>query len=367
MKTVNKTIITMIALMFLSFNSLAQESKKSITVMSFDSQVSGVSNYELTNLLRSELKKINKYNVLDIYDTKDIIIKHNIDINCFGRACLVKNGEFFATDYIMSGSLAINGRNATVTLWIVDVKTEKIVNEFSKEYNYAEGYINLMFEVALKEMFGIENNAAILASLEKVQGIPENKAKSIKAVKASGVRFGMTYFTGWSADILQAPLEDGGFDVNPYLSHMGYQFEKAYVNTGSLQMLVEIVPAITGVDQGMFIPSINILHGIRTNKRGLEFAFGPTFNLAKKARGHYNNENKWILGDKNIDSNGVETKVSTIKRVDSRGEYDVDFGLMLAFGKTFSADGMNIPINIYYTPSRNGGKVGLSLGFNFQK
>ncbi len=362
MKTINKVAIAIIASIFLSFNIFAQENKKSITVMSFDSQLVGVSNYELTNLLRAELKKINKYNVLDIYDTKDIVTKHNIDVSdCFGRSCLVKNGEFFATDYIISGSMVPNGNNVVVTLWIVDVRTEKITKEFSKEYSYNSGFKNLIFEVALKEMHGIENNAAVLNSVTKVQQLPENKSKAIKAVRASGTRVGVTYFMGESGRILQAPASEGGFEAgNPFLSNIAYQFERAYINTGSIQMLVEVIPAITGLDQGMFIPSLNILHGVRTNKMGLEFAFGPVFNLAKKARGHYNADNVWTLG------NG-DGQYSTFRRADSRGEYDVDFGLMFALGKTFSSDGVNIPINVYYTPSKNGGKVGLSLGFNFQK
>lgn len=361
MKTINKVVIAIIASIFMSFNIFAQESKKSITVMSFDSQLVGVSNYELTNLLRSELKKINTYNVLDIYDTKDIIKKHDINVlDCFGRSCLVKNGEFFATDFIISGSLVKNGENATLTLWIVDIRTEKIAKEFSREYSYKPDFKNLIFEVALKEMHGIENNAAIINSVTKVQQIPENRTKSITAVKASGTRVGVTYFMGESARILESPTAEGGFDANPFLSHIAYQFEKAYVNTGRLQMLVEVIPAITGIDQGLLIPSINVMHGIRTNKSGIEFAFGPTFNLTKKARGHYNSENVWTLGD----DGGNE---QTIRRVDSRGEHDVDFGLMFALGKTFSADGVNIPINIYYSPNGDGGKIGLSLGFNFQK
>jgi hypothetical protein len=48
----------------------------------------------------------------------------------------------------------------------------------------------------------------------------------------------------------------------------GYQFEKQYLNEGNLQALFEFIPSVTGVDQGLFLPNILFLHGLRHNRSG---------------------------------------------------------------------------------------------------
>ena len=118
----------------------------------------------------------------------------------------------------------------------------------------------------------------------------------------------------------------------------GYQFEKQYLNTGDIQVLFEFIPMINGLDQGLFQPSFTVLHGIRSNKTGLEFAFGPTMRISR-----------------------LESKT---RMLDSRGIPLWNSDFVLAVGRSFRSGKMNIPVNVFFVPNRNGHRFGLSFGFN---
>ena len=94
----------------------------------------------------------------------------------------------------------------------------------------------------------------------------------------NGPRMGLILFTGTYADILKAPKNVGGFDALPVMSQFGYQFEVNYINSGNFQALFEFIPLVSGLDQGLFIPSFTILNGLRSSRNGWEFAFGLTFH-----------------------------------------------------------------------------------------
>jgi len=53
--------------------------------------------------------------------------------------------------------------------------------------------------------------------------------------------------------------------------------------------------------------------------------------------------------------------------IDSRGTAKLSTSLIIGFGKTFRSGYLNIPINIYYIPKKEGGTVGLNFGFNIAK
>ncbi len=70
-----------------------------------------------------------------------------------------------------------------------------------------------------------------------------------------------------------------GRKVNPVISQFGWQFESRIftLNNGSTG-LVEFVPMIGGLEQGLFIPSASAMIGFRTAK-GFELGMGPTLSL----------------------------------------------------------------------------------------
>ena len=81
---------------------------------------------------------------------------------------------------------------------------------------------------------------------------------------------GVVHILGDNGDILKKPTGQGGYDASATLFQFGYQFETQYLNQGRVQGLFEFIPTITGLEQGLFLPSLTVLHGLRDNKSGLE-------------------------------------------------------------------------------------------------
>ena len=52
------------------------------------------------------------------------------------------------------------------------------------------------------------------------------------------------------------------------------------------------------------------------------------------------------------------------KRPDSRGETDITYGFLVAAGKTIKSGKLNLPVNIYAVPGKNGIRFGISMGWN---
>jgi hypothetical protein len=124
-------------------------------------------------------------------------------------------------------------------------------------------------------------------------------------LKFSGPRIGLTVIgSGWAAD----KLRDRG--KTPVVTQFGWQFEtRIFTLHDGTTGLFEFVPAIGGLEQGMFLPSFNALIGIR-GKKGAEFAFGPNLSLTGA-------------------------------------------GLVIALGSSFHTENVYFPINIALIPSVN--------------
>jgi hypothetical protein len=132
------------------------------------------------------------------------------------------------------------------------------------------------------------------------------------------------------------------------------------LNEGRYQALFEFIPMVTGIDQQLFIPSFTIMNGFRDNYKGWEIAFGPTFNFVKR-RDWAELNGEWIdIG------NGIEAPIGAdiVSRMDSRGLPNLSSGFIIAFGKTFKSGHMNLPVNGYVIPNKNGFRFGVSFGFN---
>ena len=54
-------------------------------------------------------------------------------------------------------------------------------------------------------------------------------------------------------------------------------------------------------------------------------------------------------------------------RFDSRGERQFDTGFVFAVGKSFKSGKLNIPVNAFFIPRRDGNRIGISVGFNAKK
>ena len=372
MKTTFKSII-LLATACLFINTIkAQEVKKikpTLTVLSID--ITGLKNepQQMGNLVRTELEKLDTFEVMDRYDVAYMIEKNKLSINnCYGKLCLTEIGETIHSDKMLSGSIELYPKSIIYTLRLIDVKTKSIEKTTVMEFLNLPDELQAFTNVTVRTMFNKSIDKNVLTKLTQRNGFDNSLNNPQKErLRLDGPRLGFVGYTGNIANILQADKSVGGFEAFPMMFQFGYQFEKQYLNEGKIQALFEFVPLITGVDQGYFIPSFTLLHGLRSNVNGWEFALGPTINLSPKARGYYDDANIWHREQdwsNNPENENVKNPFTIKERLDSRGDYALQSGFVLAFGRTFKSGKLNLPVNIYVIPNKDGFRIGASLGFN---
>lgn len=141
-----------------------------------------------------------------------------------------------------------------------------------------------------------------------------------RTLSLAGPRYGFTFLS----DGVVSKLANDDIQVKNAISQFGWQFERQfYSKEGGPTVLNEWVVLAGGLDQGVVLPSLNWMVGLRT-REGAEFGIGP-----------------------NITPSGV--------------------ALAIAAGVTFRAGVLNIPMNFAVVPSRNGMRVSMLSGFTLRK
>lgn len=349
-----------IVLFFVCAITRAQE-KESIAIISIDTKGLMYDNLTLASLVRLELEKTDVYEVKDKYDVANIVEENNINVNkCFGKTKQVEVGQILDTDKMLTGSAEKFGEKIIFILRLVDVKTESIEKTSVMEYLNQEDEIQHMVQISISKLLDLSidpNIENLLVDYER----PITSAKT--RVKLNGPRMGATMTFGETAEIIQAPENIGGFDSYPIASMFGYQYEVQYLSAGDFQALIEFIGAINGLETGNVVPSLSFLNGFRFNKGGWEIGLGPTFRATQIANGFYDNNGNWFL--ENEMPEGANYPIE--RRLDSRGEVELSTGLIIAVGKTFRSGYLNIPVNLYISPKKEGAVVGMSFGFNIAK
>jgi len=111
--------------------------------------------------------------------------------------------------------------------------------------------------------------------------------------------------------------------VGPVVTQFGWQWERQFSNgAGGLTPVTEWVLLVGGLEQGVFLPSLSWMVGLRS-AGGAEVGVGP-----------------------NLGPGGM--------------------GMVLAIGITKTSGNINIPFNLAVVPSKEGVRVGLLAGFNSQ-
>jgi hypothetical protein len=345
----------------------------------------------VAKMLRLELIKINKYKVYDEFDMNEIIqAKEEYKVGCYGQNCLSKLGEELKVDYVMSGSIDGLGNKIVVTIKIIDVKAQSLYKSAVREFDNQELEIQRMVEIVLAEMHGLTVDKVTADRLAfKNEVITSN---NVGKVNNSGPRIGFAYLTG---DLNEFAIRDeqyGGLGIQPIASMIGYQIEGQYVGTENFSALVEGILNVSGLEQGQFVPSVSLLNGFRFGKGNWEFAFGPRFgvksvsdgffdtqkqynpNYSGPDKGQYFSRQDWIAyatANGLVDANGMvsapEYGYNFTECFDKRGGKELSTSFLIAFGKTFQAGALNIPVNIFYSSQKGGGYVGVNMGFNVQK
>lgn len=364
-----KNTILIIAAFVFAFTSLglnAQVNRPIIAVADIDvnDTFANGANYSIEDFVMIEMSKIEGIELLDRYDMDYLAKRDQIEIQgCFSKICLTDIGRALKVDKVLTGSILTIGDNIVVNFRLLDVVTGGIEKNHTVEYLKLGAEVKHMIAIAIQEMFSLpidEEMKKKLSVRNDYEGSVNNPYKL--RLRSDGPRMGFTVFQGELADRLAESKADGGFEAHPVMFQFGYQFEKQYLNEGNFQALFEFVPMITGLDQGYVIPSITIMNGLRNNKNGWEFAFGPTFSVIPMGKGFYDLEtDQWTLSS-SLDS--LPAGAVEIQRMDSRGDIKIQPGFVFAAGKTFKSGKLNIPVNAYVIPNNKGLRFGLSMGFN---
>lgn len=159
------------------------------------------------------------------------------------------------------------------------------------------------------------------ANAQSIPTIRDNKTPYVEPLQLDGPRIGISFADGYNLGALREFLGDSTFNPQPYMTLFGWQFEWRYFQTADGGAgLIEFIPMIAGLDQGLFLPAANIMVGYR-NRNGLEFGFGPQLNLAGS-------------------------------------------GVVAALGYNFTNGHVNFPVNLAFVKGKDTFRIGLTFGFN---
>jgi len=368
MKTIKKTIIT-IAFFTANLSFGQDQIKPTCTVLNI--QVKGeqmISSSEAGNITRHLMNKLSIYTILYDQDINYALTEKSSDLgkkltyDCYSIQCLENVGKLLNSNKMLSGYVERIRGNIIISFRELDVSTSKITNSISREYKDIPTELKNMVLLTLQEMYGVEREKQMIDYLTQInsrEGVPNNP--DVKRLNHSGVRMGVVHILGDNGDILKRPAGQGGYDASATLFQFGYQFETQYLNQGRVQGLFEFIPTITGLEQGLFLPSLTVLHGLRDNKTGLEFAFGPTFGVSKVAKGYFDDE-VWKLRTE-WDQEGSNPN-PIVTRLDSRGNVTLNAGFLFGVGFSFKSGDLNIPVNLFTVMQKKSFRVGISFGFN---
>lgn len=324
-------------------------------------------------MVRLEMEKVNVYNMMDKYDVADAIKKNGIDTKtCFGKNCVIAAGKALGADKMITGSVERFGEKIIIALKVMDVKTETVEKHDATEYLNLQPELQKMIEISVKKLLGLETDPNLVNLLINYNTPIESPKTKLKL---NGPRMGGSMTFGDAAKVMEGKESEGGFNMYPATFQFGWQQEWQYLSAGNFQALVEGVGLIGGLESGRLIPSVTFLNGFRFGKGGWEFGFGPSFRVIQKANGFYgdgkNNtvEGKWYLYSdwEKLNPAIKDNPYATTRRLDSRGVDMVSTSLILSVGRTFKSGYLNIPVNVYVSPRKEGTVVGFSFGFNIYK
>ena len=336
-------------------------------------------------ILQLELSKLNQYSVFDAFDMEEVYQRDSsYRNNCLSKSCLVAFGKELDADYMLTGSYDLLANKIVITLKMIDVKNNSMYKSGLREFTNQEKELQRMTEVVLKEMLGIPVNNELVDQLKFDNDIITKS--SVGKVSNSGPRVGVGFMTGDFYEFATRSKAQGGMDIVPAISMIGYQLEAQYVGTDNFSALAEFILNVNGLEQGKFLPTLSILNGFRFGKAGWEFAFGPGFTLTRTSNGFFDTQgaygakdqyysvsgwdsdwNNYISSNNLASDDYLNLGYTVEETLDERADVKGAFMFVMAFGRTFKAGALNIPVNIFYSSRGKGGIAGVNVGFNVTK
>lgn len=367
MKRLQVLTSALLILGFQQFISAQSGAQKTCAVLNVEAtpsirnKITHLDNISSGTTVRRELEKLGLYQVAFRQDMERVISSDDLN-RCFDTKCLLETGQKLEVDRVISGSIEYIEGTIIISLRELDVNQQRVINSKTKEFRFLPEQLKFMVEITLREMYNLPVDAQMAQALENKFGRDDyTNNPGVDRLNLTGFRVGAVAVFGENATIMRAPYNQGGFDIQPYLFQFGYQFETQYLNQGRLQALFEVIPMISGIEKGLFIPSMAVLHGLRDNKTGLEFAFGGAISLNRMKRGYLDDNNTWIVEsdwDMNI------PRPSPVWRLHSSGMVRPNVGFVAAAGFSVKSGNLNIPMNVFMVSQKKSVRLGVSVGIN---
>ncbi len=377
-----KKCVVLFMSMIIGWQAYSQDQEKKSTIAVALPNVDNIeiSQEIIAKLIQIELIKLDIYKVYDEFDIQEGIDSDERFTNdCYGKNCLIDLGKAVDVDYIVSTSLLGFGGKTVISIKIIDIASGEIVKNDVKEFIDDINKVQRMLQVLIRQMHDIEMHPEVVARI--VHDDQPIIKKNVGRINNSGPRVGYSLLTGRLKDYAERPVNQGGMDIYPGVSMIGYQVEKQYIGTEHFSALGELMFTLSGLEQGVAIPSITLMNGLRFGKAGWEFAFGPGIGIKRMSkgffdkRGLYGEQGRYWTQSEFRDSpfgqedpetgESIDPAYDITKNADQRGGYfALNTRWVMAIGRTFKAGGLNIPVNLFYSSMRKSGMIGMSVGFN---
>lgn len=356
-----------------------EQPKASIAVALPNIENLDVSREIVAKLLQIELIKLDKYKVYDEFDMKEALESDpKFKTSCYGKNCLHELGKVLHADFVMSTGLLSYGNRIIVTMKIMDINSGEVIKTHVMEFVDDKKEIQRMLQVMTQQIHGSTIHPELLGRISHDQQ-PIIKS-NVNRINNSGPRMGYSFFTGDLKEFASRPTDQGGYDIHPSATLIGYQFEKQYIGTENFSALGEVLITVSALEKGYAIPSMVLMNGFRFGKAGWEIAFGPGFGLRKTSDGFFdtdglygNSGRYWTISEFNR-SDYFDPETNPFPAYDTREYLDnrsnnlkLNTRWVMAVGRTFRAGGLNIPVNVFYSSMRNSSMIGMSVGFNVVK
>jgi len=158
--------ILFITLLFYIGNLFAQE-KTSIAVLALEA--GGISGYEsqvLTNRLRTELFRTNKFTVLERDKMDEILIEQGFQMTgCISNECVVEVGKLTGVQQMVAGNVAKIDNIFTVDIRLIDIESGKVIKTATEDCECQ------LKDVLTKSIINVANTLAGLKITESESNI----------------------------------------------------------------------------------------------------------------------------------------------------------------------------------------------------
>ena len=179
-KTMKKLSIIIIACFIGTLLSVNAQMETAGVVSVFTQNVK-ISPELAESILRIELTKTQKFNVLDKLDMLETINDQKIGVtNCFGKKCLTSVGKAASIDKIATGSIENLGKKIVVTIKILDVESEEYTKIAVEEFIVLDDEIQNMVKITLNKALGIDNDPEMMNNFVYYNQPPSSPTTFIK-------------------------------------------------------------------------------------------------------------------------------------------------------------------------------------------